>query len=119
MVARDLVEFVAVDQVESTAVGDDVDRFILDPYVAECGSAIVSQRFVVVSRDDDYLLAVSGGPQKFLHDDVLRSSPVDTSAHRPEVDDVPNEKGQLWGMLAKRIEKPVGLAGAASEVNVE
>jgi hypothetical protein len=43
---------------------------------------------------------------------------MDAAAHRPEVDDVANQKGLFRRIFTEKIKETLGLAGACAEVNV-
>jgi hypothetical protein len=79
MVARHLVENVAVNEQEAAAVGRFVNQLLDHFDVAENDAAVVAQRLVVVAGNEHHALAVAGAAQQFLHHGVLRRRPVDAA----------------------------------------
>jgi hypothetical protein len=77
MVARHLVENIAVNEQEAPAVGrfrGSASSTTSD--VAEGDAAVVAQRLVVVAGNEHHPLAVARPAQQFLHHGVLRGVPV-------------------------------------------
>jgi hypothetical protein len=99
VVARDLVEVVAVDEQEATSVRGFVHMLVNDVDIAEGGLAVVAQCLVVVAGDEHDPLAMAGPSQHLLHHRVLRGVPVDGTAHAPEIDDVAHQVKMLRGVL--------------------
>lgn len=100
VVARDLVELVAVHQQVAASVASGVDMFGYDHHVAERGADVFAHRLVVVARNEEHLFAVTGAAQQFLHEGVLLGRPVDpAAAHRPQIDDIAQQK-QVFGRIA-------------------
>ena len=118
MIARHLVELVAVQQEVAPAVGGDVDVFEADLDVAEGNAVVLAHRLVVVAGNQHHALAVAGAAQDLLHHGVLRGGPVDATVHRPEVDDVADQEQVVAFIVAQEVEQALGLAAAGAEMDV-
>jgi len=118
MVTRHLVKLIAVNEQETPTIGGFVDEFVDHLDLAENDAAVVAQHLVVIARDEDHAVAMPCPAQQFLDDRVLRLRPVDTAAHRPEVDDVADQKSLLGGVFAQEIEESVRLARPRAKVDV-
>ena len=118
MVARDLVEFVAMDDEVALAVGHGVHVFADQGDIAETDADMFAQGLVVVARDEHHVLAVSRAAQDLLHDGVLRRRPAHVALHRPEIDDVADQQQVLGRIRAQEVEQALGLAGARAEMHV-
>jgi len=119
MVLGDLVELVAVDEEVALAVGGDVHVVALDLDVAEQRASVLARRLVVVARDEHHLHVVARALEDLLHEGVLRRGPVHAApAHRPEVDDVPDQEQVLRLVGLQEIEQLVRLAGRRAEVDI-
>jgi hypothetical protein len=60
----------------------------------------------------------TGAAQQFLHDRVVARRPVDASAQRPEINDIPEKEDRPALVLLQKSEKAPGLASTRSEMNV-
>jgi len=118
MMARDLVEFVTMQQQEASPVGQRMHVFAADLDVAEGDVEIIAQRFVVVTGNEHHPLAMPRPTQDLLDHSVLRRRPCDAAAHRPEIDDIADQEKVLGTIGAQEIEEPVGLARPRTEVDV-
>ncbi len=118
VVARHLVELVAMQQQVAPAVGGDVDVLAPDFDVAEGNAVVFAHRLVVVAGDQHHALAVAGAAQDLLHHGVLRRGPMDAAIHRPEVDDVADQKQVLAFVVSQEVEQTVRLAAASAQMDV-
>ena len=118
MMARHLIELVAVDQQEAPAVGSLMDQFVDHLDVAEDGAAVVAQRLVVIARNEHHAFALARPAQQFLDHRILGRRPADAAAHRPEIDDVADQVSLFGRVFAQEIEKTIGLARPRAEVDV-
>ncbi len=118
MVARHLIENVAVNEQETPAVGGFVNQLINHFDLAENDAAVVAQSFVVVAGNKHHPLAMPRPTQQFLDDSVLCRRPVNAAAHRPEVDDVADQISLFSLVFAEEIEQTIRLARPRAEVDV-
>ena len=118
MMARHLVEDVAVDQQKTPAVGGFVHQLIDHLDIAENDAAVIAQRLVVIAGDEHHALAVARPAQQLLDHGVLRRRPVDAAAHRPEIDNVADQESLLGRVFAQEVDETLGLARPRAEVNV-
>ena len=119
MVLGHLVELVAVDQQVALAVRGHMLVVALDLDVAEQRADMLARRFVVVARNEDDLHVVARALQDLLHEGVLRLRPVHAApAHRPEIDDVPDQEQVLRLVGFQEVEQAVSLARRRPEVDV-
>ena len=119
VIARDLVELVAVDQQIAPSVGGDMHVIALDPDVAERGADVLARGLIVIAGHEHDVHALARVTQDLLHQRVLRGRPVHAAAaHRPEIDDVAEQK-QVLGLVGfEKLEQPLRLAGARPQVHV-
>ncbi|MPN10482.1 hypothetical protein SDC9_157777 [bioreactor metagenome] len=118
VMTRHLIELVAVDEQEATAVDRLMDDFVDHLDIAEDDAAILAQRLVVVAGNEHHPLAMPRPAQQLLDHRVLRLRPADAATHRPEVDDVADQVSPFGGMLAEELEKTLRLARPRAEVDV-
>jgi len=119
MVASHLVELIAVDQQIAASVRGDVHVVALDADVAERSADVLARRLVVVARDEYHVRILARAAQDLLHQGVLRARPVHAApAHRPEIDDVAEQKQVLGLVGLEKFEQALGLAGARPQVHV-
>ena len=113
-----LIEFVAVQQQVAAAIGRGVDVLADHADVAERGVDVLAQGFVMVAGNQHHLIPAPRPSQHFLHHGVLLRRPVDRSAHRPEIDDIPDQKEMVGFVLAQKIDESSRLAAARSEMDI-
>lgn len=119
VVARHLVEFVAVDEQVAPPVGAGMDVIALDPDVAEGGADVLARRLVVVAGNEHDVHVLAREAQDLLHERVLRGRPVHAAlSHRPEVDNVAEQKQVLGLVRQEEFEQAIGLTSARPEVDV-
>ena len=118
MVARDLVELVAMNEQEAPAVDRFMHQFVDHLDLAEDNAAVVAQRLVVVAGDEHDSLAVPRPAQQLLDHGILRLSPADAAPHRPEIDDVADQESLFGRVFAQEIEQTLRLARPGAEVDV-
>jgi len=119
VVARHLVELIAVHQQVALAVGGGVQVVALDADIAEGRADVLAHGLVVVAGHEDHLHVVARALQHLLHHRVLVLRPVDAAApHRPEVDHVAHQEQPLALVGLEELEQPPRLAGARAQVDV-
>ena len=118
MAGGHLVEFVAVQQQVTLAVGGGVHVIANEIDVAERAADIFAQRLVVIARDQVDAHVVARFLEYLLHHRIVQFRPVNTAAHRPEIDDVANQKNILAVILSQQRQQLPGAARAGAEVNV-
>ena len=118
VMACHLIELVAVQEQEATAVGGDVDVLLAHENLAEGDPVVLAQRFVVVARNQHDMLTVSRATQNLLHDRILCRRPVDAATHHPEVYDVANQVQILRLVLAEKLQQTLGLTAAGAKMDV-
>ena len=118
VMARHLIELVAMEHQVAPSVGGGMDEFADHLDVAERGVDIFAQSLVMVARNQHHLIAVTRPAQHLLHQGVLQRRPVDGPVHRPEIDDVADQKQLLRLVLAQEVQQSFRLTAARAEVDV-
>ena len=90
-IKHNTVEFVAVDDKKTPAVGCAMDRLAENYDMTEATARKISKILVVIARDIDQPRALARLAQKFLDNVVVGLRPVPTSLHAPSIDDIPDE----------------------------
>ena len=81
-------------------------------------AVIVPQELVVIAGNVDDLGALARLAQHLLHEVVVRLRPVPVGLQRPAIDDVADQIDGVGIMGAEKIQQPVGLRAAGSEMDV-
>jgi hypothetical protein len=113
-----LVEIVAMDQQEATAVDGFMHVFTFHPDVAESGFAVIAQGLVVVARHEYHGFPMARALQDFLDHGVLGRTPVDAPAHAPEIDDVAHQEQMAGWIFTQEGEQAVGLARPCAQMEI-
>ena len=113
----DGVEFMAVHNEQSSAVGRFVNRIFL-----ECDARVISveggEEFIVVPDDVDDLRSLAAFAQEFLNDVIVFLRPVDTPAQRPDVDEISHEIECVEFHILKEFEEVARFTAACAKVNI-
>ena len=106
------IEYVAVDDQIAFAIDSGVNGVFDDLDAPEMGTVVSAQEFIVVAgnvNDADTLARLA---QNFLYDVIVRLRPIPGGAQRPTVEYIADEADRFGFVMAKKIEKLVGLAAA-------
>jgi len=95
VVARDLVEFIAVQNGVAPPIRRDMDVLLHELDVAERGADIFPQDFVMVAGNEYHPGAMACPLEHLLDEGVLLPRPVDAPAHGPEIDDIADQVEML------------------------
>jgi hypothetical protein len=117
-VLHDEIEAIAMCDKIALAVGRDVDNLIshLDP--AEMCPIVITQEFIMISRNVEELNAAAALPQQLLHDIVMRLRPVPARFQLPAIDDVADQIDDIRFMKAEEIEQALGLTASRSKMYI-
>jgi hypothetical protein len=72
----------------------------------------------VIARDENHFFAMSCTAQNLLDNRILHSGPLYATPHRPEIDNVTNEKKVIAFEFPQEINKPVSLATSRTQMDV-
>ena len=118
MVARNLVEFVTMQDGVAPPVGRDMDVLLEKFNVAKRCADILVQHLIMVARNEDHAGATPCALEEFLNDSILVARPVNAAAHRPEIDDVSHQVEIAGFVVAQEREQSFRLAGTRAEMDV-
>jgi hypothetical protein len=118
------IEPVPVKNQKRSTVGRFVNDFFQNVNIPEGRKRIVEkeiERFphgVMIPFEIDHPCSMAGFPEDFLDDCIMGFRPIPGSFHRPEVDNVSDQKKGLRFGVPEKMEQSFGLAPPCSEVNV-
>src|ERR1700733_373813 len=116
--AYDDVEFVAMNDKITLAVGSGMDRLPPDLDPAEGQAEELTSEFVVGARDEHHPRAPPHLSEQFLDDIVMRLGPVPAGAEPPAVDDVADQVDRVRLDMAQHVQDEMGLAPARAQVQI-
>src|SRR5215208_560094 len=77
-----------------------------------------NHQFVVISRDINDTGTLAGLTQDFLDDIVMLLRPINSAAHRPDIDEITHNVKRIEIILAKKVEQCCGVTTARAQVRV-
>src|ERR1700678_1422908 len=116
--AYDDVEFVAVNDEITLAVGRGMDRLPSDLDPAKGQAEELTGEFIVVARDEHHPRAAPHLSQQLLDDVVMRLRPVPAGAEPPSVDDVADQIDRVRLDVAQHIQDEMRLAPSCAQVQI-
>jgi len=116
-ILNDRVEFMAMDHEETLSTRSRVDAARLDPHIGIHANEI-SHPFVMVARDVDDPCPATSLAEDLLDHIAVLLGPVETSLHRPEIDEITDHIERLALKCSEKSEKGRGLTSSSTEVNV-
>ena len=85
---------------------------------AETHSAIASDTFVVITRNENDLRSLAGFAKKLLQHIIMRLQPQRAPPDAPEIDNVADEIDRVGIVVAEKIKKGFRLARPRAEMEI-
>lgn len=118
VMARDLIEFVAMQEEETASVGKLMHDFPDDAYVAKGDAKVIAQGLVMIAGDEDDAFAMARPAQDLLHHRVLRLGPDNMAAHGPKIDDIADQEQVFRLRLAQKPQQRIRLTGTGAQMDI-
>ena len=122
--ADERIEPVPVENQKTSSVRCFVNGFFQNLNVPKGGKGVVEEKIetfshgIVIAFEIDHPGSAAGFPENFLDDRIMVFRPIPGSLHRPEVNNIADQKKSLRFGVPEKMEQSVGLATPCSEMDV-